>query len=87
MSEETDIEQLPTELEEYKKQLDTLKAEFALLVRHSPQSINDIISWSHQTNNAGFDQDEVKRCKEFIEKYGLLMDEFNDEEDTPIVGH
>jgi hypothetical protein len=62
------------ELKEYKKLLAALKADFALLVRHSPQAINDIVSWSNQTNNAGYNRDEVKRCKEIVEKYGIRID-------------
>jgi prefoldin subunit 5 len=73
MSDEIDIEQMAEELKEYKKQLDTLKAEFELLVRHSPTSITQIISVSNQINNSAFDQDDVMKCKRFVEKYGLRI--------------
>jgi hypothetical protein len=40
---EDDIGEIRDELNEYKKQLDSLREDLRLLIRHSPQSQNDIM--------------------------------------------
>jgi hypothetical protein len=73
MSDQIDIEQLPELLKHYQNQINTLKADFELLVRHCRSSTTDIISWSNQVNHPAYDQEEVMNCKRFVEKYGLRI--------------
>ena len=70
---EDDIGEIRDELKAYKEQLDELRADLKLLIRHSPQAQNDIVATSNQQNNPGYDQADVKRCKEFVEKYQIRI--------------
>ena len=66
MSEE-EIGEIKDELRVYKDQLDALREDLKLLVRHSPQAQNDIRATANQQGNPGYDQVEVKRCREFVD--------------------
>jgi hypothetical protein len=66
------FEELEKTIEEHKKLLDGLKADFEVLVRHSPIAKSDLISTAIELGNPGFDQVEVEKCREFVEKYGIL---------------
>jgi hypothetical protein len=66
------FEELEKTIEEHKKLLDGLKADFKLLVRHSPIAKSDLISTAIELGNPSFDQVEVNKCREFLEKYGIL---------------
>lgn len=48
---EDDIGEIRDELNEYKKQLDALREDLRLLIEHSEQAKNSIISYSIQTGN------------------------------------
>ena len=69
---EDDIGEIRNELKEYKKQLDALREDLKLLIRHSPQVQNEIVAVSNQRGNRSFDGAEIERCRVFVEKYGIL---------------
>jgi hypothetical protein len=50
-----------------------LRGDLKLLIRHSPQAKNDILATSNQKGNPGYDQAEVKRCQEFLDKYQIRI--------------
>jgi hypothetical protein len=68
-----DTGEIRDDLAEYKKQFDSLREDFGLLVRHSPLAWNDILATSNQRDNPGFNQAEVERCRKFVEKYGIRV--------------
>jgi hypothetical protein len=57
------------ESDELQKQIDELREDLKLLIRHSAQAQKDITAWADQSGEKGFVQEEVKRCKEFKRKY------------------
>jgi hypothetical protein len=50
-----------------------LRGDLKLLIRDSPQAKNDILATSNQKGNPGYDQAEVKRCQEFLDKYQIRI--------------
>jgi hypothetical protein len=72
MSDE-EIGEIKDELKAYKNQLDVLREDLKLLIRHSPQAQNDILATANQQGNPGYDQAEVKKCREFVDKYRLRI--------------
>jgi hypothetical protein len=68
-----DPEQIPDAIKAFKQQLDALREDLKLLIRHSPQAQNDIIATANQQGTPGYDQAEVKRCREFVEKYQIRI--------------
>jgi hypothetical protein len=71
MATEEDYESLKEAIEEYKKLFDSLKQDFALLVRRCPSAQTEINSWANCIGNPSYDQEEAKRCLAFAEKYGI----------------
>jgi hypothetical protein len=61
------------ELQAYKKQLDLLKDDLKLLIKHSPSSKHDLIYTANQSGNQYFDQSDVKKCREFLERYEIQV--------------
>jgi hypothetical protein len=70
---EDDSGEIRDELRVYKEQLDELRGDLKLLSKHSPQAKKDILATSNQKGNPGYDQAEVKRCQEFVDKYQIRI--------------
>jgi hypothetical protein len=68
MSEE-EIGEIQDALKEYKRQLDLVREDLSLLIRHSSMAQQDIIGYANQKGNQAYDQEEVERCRLFVEKY------------------
>jgi hypothetical protein len=69
---ENHFDDIHDELQAYKNQLDSLKEDLKLLVKHSPPARHDIIVTANEIRQPGsFDQADVKRCQEFLKKYGI----------------
>jgi hypothetical protein len=68
-----EIGEIRDTLSEYKRQIDALREDLKIVVRYSHSLRNSVFSVSNQSGNAGFDQAEVKKCKEFRDKYQIQI--------------
>ena len=68
---ETRFEELRNELKAQKEQLDALKEDIKILLKHRSIAPRDIMDTAQQIGNAAFDQSDVHRCREFLRKYDL----------------
>jgi hypothetical protein len=46
-----------------------VREDLSLLIRHSSMAQQDIIGYANQKGNQAYDQEEVERCRLFVEKY------------------
>jgi predicted transposase YbfD/YdcC len=70
---EDEIGAIKYELKAYKEQLDTLREDLTLLIRHSFTAQHDIQGWVNARGNPGYDQQEVERCRKFSKKYKISI--------------
>jgi hypothetical protein len=70
---EHEIVKIRDELKVYKEQLDTLREDLSLLIRHSHTAQHDINGWVNARGNPGYNQQEVERCRKFLEKYNISI--------------
>jgi hypothetical protein len=66
-----DPEQFGDALDEYKKQLDRLRAQFDFLVRHSRDFQNVVLNMNANPNYPGYTEEDDKMAKAFIEKFSF----------------
>ena len=67
----TRFEELRNELKAQKEQLEALKDDIRILLKHRSIAPRDIVDTAQQIGNAAFDQSDVHRCREFLKKYDV----------------
>jgi hypothetical protein len=66
-----EIGEIQDALKAYKEQLDALREGMKIVVRYSNSLRNSVLSVALQSGHPSFDQDEVKRCTQFRDKYQI----------------
>ena len=59
------------ELKSCHEQIATLKEDLKILLKHRSIACRDIVETSRQLGNRAFDQSDVQKCREFLEKYNV----------------
>ena len=59
------------ELDMLLKRIEHIEEDLKMVVKYSQSLRTSILSVSNQSGNSSFDQDEVKRCQDFRDKYQL----------------
>jgi hypothetical protein len=54
-------------------QIDELREDLKLLIEYSSHAKGAIIEKANQGGNVPIDKEGVKRCKKFVQKYGLRI--------------
>jgi hypothetical protein len=67
------FEELEKMIDVHKQFFDALKADFEFLVGHSPIAQGSNFAAAAKEGIQHFDQAEAKRCREFVEKYGIQI--------------
>jgi hypothetical protein len=65
--------EIKDELAEYKRQLDVLREDFKLLIKHSVNAKNSMLHTSNQRDVHGFDKADIERCSAFVKKYEISI--------------
>jgi len=68
---ENRFEEIRSELKAQKEQLDSLKEDLRILLKHRSIAPRDILDTAQQLGNAAFDQTDVHKCQEFLKKYDI----------------
>ena len=63
--------EIRNELKACKEQIGTLKEDLKILLKHRSIACRDIVDTSRQLGNRAFDQSDVQKCREFLEKYNV----------------
>ena len=67
------VEGLDKEMDFRLAQIDELREDLKLLIKHSSQATGSILEKAGQGRNPQADKQEVEQCKKFVEKYGLRI--------------
>ena len=65
--------ELRDELRTFKNELDSVREDLKGLLKHRSIAHRDIIDTAHQVGNRAFDQSDVQKCREFLEKYNIRL--------------
>jgi hypothetical protein len=65
--------ELRDELRAFKNELDSVREDLKLLLKHRSIAHRDIIDTAHQVGNRAFDQSDVQKCREFLQKYNIRL--------------
>jgi hypothetical protein len=68
---EDNFRQIRKELETCKQQFTSLKEDLKILLKHRSIAHRDIVDTAHQLGNRAFDQSDVQKCREFLQKYDI----------------
>jgi hypothetical protein len=55
------------------EQVASLKEDLKILLKHRSIAHRDIVDTAHQIGNRAFDQSDVQKCREFLEKYNIRV--------------
>jgi hypothetical protein len=65
--------QLQNELKMCNEQIASLKEDLKILLKHRSIAHRDIVDTAHQLGNRAFDQSDVQKCREFLERYNIRV--------------
>jgi hypothetical protein len=65
------FQEIRNELKACTEQIATLKEDLKILLKHRSIACRDIVDTAHQLGNRAFDQSDVQKCREFLEKYNI----------------
>ena len=68
---ENRFEEIRSELKAQREQLDSLKEDLRILLKHRSIAPRDILDTAQQLGNSAFDQSDVHKCQEFLKKYDI----------------
>ena len=68
---ENRFEEIRSELKAQKEQLDSLKEDLRILLKHRSIAPRDILDTAQQLGNSAFDQSDVHKCQEFLKRYEI----------------
>ncbi len=68
---EDNFRQIRNELETCRQQFASLKEDLKILLKHRSIAHRDIVDTAHQLGNRAFDQSDVQKCREFLQKYDI----------------
>jgi hypothetical protein len=60
--------EIQDQIDAYTKRIGALEEDAKILAKYLPAQI---LAFANQTSNASFNETLAKRCREFVEKYGL----------------
>jgi hypothetical protein len=61
------------ELKTCNEQIASLREDLKILLKHRSIAHRDIIDTAHQLGNRAFDQSDVQKCREFLERYNIRV--------------
>ena len=61
------------ELKACNEQIASLREDLKILLKHRSIAHRDIIDTAHQIGNRAFDQSDVQKCREFLERYNIRV--------------
>jgi len=61
------------ELKACNEQIASLREDLKILLKHRSIAHRDIIDTAHQLGNRAFDQSDVQKCREFLERYNIRV--------------
>jgi hypothetical protein len=67
------FQEIRNELETCKQQIASLKEDLKILLKHRSIAHRDIIDTAHQLGNRAFDQSDVQKCREFLQRYNIRV--------------
>jgi hypothetical protein len=70
---ENHFREIRKELKACNEQVATLKEDLKILLKHRSIACRDIVDTSRQLGNRAFDQSDVQKCREFLEKYNIRL--------------
>ncbi len=70
---ENHFREIRNELKACNEQVATLKEDLKILLKHRSIACRDIVETSRQLGNRAFDQSDVQKCREFLEKYNVRL--------------
>ena len=70
---ESHFREIRNELKACNEQVATLKEDLKILLKHRSIACRDIVDTSRQLGNRAFDQSDVQKCREFLEKYNIRL--------------
>ena len=70
---ENHFREIRNELKACHQQIVTLKEDLKILLKHRSIACRDIVETSRQLGNRAFDQSDVQKCREFLEKYNVRL--------------
>jgi hypothetical protein len=65
--------QIRNELKICNEQIASLKEDLKILLKHRSIAHRDIVDTAHQLGNRAFDQSDVQKCREFLERYNIRV--------------
>jgi hypothetical protein len=70
---ENRFREIRNELKACNEQIATLKEDLKILLKHRSIACRDIVDTSRQLGNRAFDQSDVQKCREFLQKYNIRL--------------
>jgi len=70
---ENRFREIRNELNACKEEVASLKEDLKILLKHRSIAHGDIVDTAHQIGNRAFDQSDVQKCREFLEKYNIRV--------------
>jgi hypothetical protein len=70
---ENAFREFQNELKTCKEQVASLKEDLKILIKHRSIPHRDIVDTAHQLGNRAFDQSDVQKCREFVDKYKIRL--------------
>jgi hypothetical protein len=61
------------ELKACNEQIASLREDLKILLKHRSIAHRDIIDTAHQLGNRAFDQSDVQKCREFLQRYNIRV--------------
>ena len=61
------------ELKTCHEQIASLREDMKILLKHRSIAHRDIIDTAHQLGNRAFDQSDVQKCREFLQRYNIRV--------------
>ena len=65
--------EIRNELKMCNEQIASLKEDLKILLKHRSIAHRDIVDTAHQLGNRAFDQSDVQKCREFLQRYNIRV--------------
>jgi hypothetical protein len=65
--------EIRNELKICNEQITSLKEDLKILLKHRSIAHRDIVDTANQLGNRAFDQSDVQKCREFLQRYNIRV--------------
>jgi hypothetical protein len=65
--------EIRNELKMCNEQITSLKEDLKILLKHRSIAHRDIVDTANQLGNRAFDQSDVQKCREFLQRYNIRV--------------